>query len=268
MKKHIKIFIFLFSLLFSSLSAQQSKIDSLFTELKKWQNKTGYQADTTLYNIYHNLGKQFQNSNPDTAIYFLKQSITIAKSIKDAIKEARSINETGWCYYVKGDYNLAMQQYELALKVLPENVNEKDKIRKQKVYAAILGNIGSAYYSQGNYAKALEYYFEALKIKDEIGDKQGQAPNLGKIGIVYHNQGNYAQALEYYFKALKINEEIGNKQGQAINLGNIGIVFYNQPEFDTCLRVAPLFPASILMSYLNFPKSVVNKYVKKVNKLP
>ncbi len=40
------------------------------------------------------------------------------------------------------------------------------------------------------------------------------------------------------------------------------------PEFDTCLRVAPLFPASILMSYLNFPKSVVNKFVKKVNKLP
>ena len=40
------------------------------------------------------------------------------------------------------------------------------------------------------------------------------------------------------------------------------------PEFDTCLRVAPLFPASILMSYLNFPKSVVNKSVKKVNKLP
>ena len=44
--------------------------------------------------------------------------------------------------------------------------------------------------------------------------------------------------------------------------------FLLNPEFDTCLRVAPLFPASILMSYLNFPKSVVNKSVKKVNKLP
>jgi replication-associated recombination protein RarA len=93
MKKHIKIFIFLFTILSSSLSAQQNKIDSLFIELKKWQNKTGYQADTTLYNIYYNLGKQFQNSNPDTAIYFLAQSIKQSKNIKDAIKEAESINK-------------------------------------------------------------------------------------------------------------------------------------------------------------------------------
>jgi len=189
MKKHIEIFIFfLFTLLSFSLSAQQSKIDSLFTELKKWQNKTGYQADTTLYNIYYNLGKQFQNSNPDTAIYFLKESINKAKGKNDAIKEAGSINQIGWCYLVKGDYNLAMQQYELALKVLAENVDEKDKIRKQKVYADILGNIGTVYCSQGNYAKALEYYFKVLKIFEEIGDKRGQAANLGNIGDIYIKQ--------------------------------------------------------------------------------
>lgn len=58
----------------------------------------GYTADTTLYNIYYNLGKQFSNSNPDTAIYFLKESINKAKSNNDAIKEAESIRATGWCY--------------------------------------------------------------------------------------------------------------------------------------------------------------------------
>jgi len=235
-KKHIKIFFLLFFLLSSFLSAQQSKIDSLFTELKKWQNKTGYEADTSLYNIYYNLGKQFQNSNPDTAIYFFKQSITKAENIKDAIKQAESIRATGWCYFVKGDYNLAMQQYEFALKVLPENVNEKDKIRKQNVYAAILGNIGGVYRNQGNYAQALEYYFKALKINEEIGNKQGQAANLGNIGLVYSDQGNYAKALDYYFKALKINDEIGNKQGQAINLGNIGIVYLDQGDYAKALE--------------------------------
>jgi len=236
MKKYIKIFIFLFTLLSSSLSAQQSKIDSLFTELKKWQNKTGYQADTTLYNIYYNLGKQFQNSNPDTAIYFLKESINKAKVNNDAIKEAESINQIGRCYVLKGDYNIAMQQYELALKLLPENVDEKDKILKQKVYADILGNIGTVYFSQGNYAQALEYYFKALKINDEIGNKQGQAANLGNIGIVYKDQGNYAQALDYYFKALKIFEEIGNKKSQATALGNIGNVYKDQGDYAKALE--------------------------------
>jgi tetratricopeptide (TPR) repeat protein len=230
-KKHIKIFFLLFFLLSSFLSAQQSKIDSFFTELKKWQNKTGYEADTSLYNIYYNLGFQFQKFNPDTAIYFLKESIIRAKSNNDAIKEAESIRATGWCYYVKSNYDLAMQQYELALKVLPENVDEKDKLRKQKVYAVIFGNIGSVFYSQGGYSEALEYYFKALKINEEIDDKQGEASNLGNIGIVYEEQGNYSNALEYYFKALKINEEIGNKQGQAINLGNIGDLYIKQKKY-------------------------------------
>jgi tetratricopeptide (TPR) repeat protein len=236
MKKNIKIFIFLFTLLSSFLSAQQSKIDSLFSELKKWQNKTGYNADTTLYNIYYNLGVQFQKFKSDTVIYFLKQSIARAQNIKDAIKEAESINQIGRYYYVKGDYNLAMQQYELALKVLPEKVNEKEKIRKQKVYATILGNIGLLYSDQDNYTDALEYYFKALRICEEIGDKQGQAANLGSIGIMYTKQSNYANALEYYFKALRINEEIGDKQGQAANIGNIGIVYTKQSNYAKALE--------------------------------
>jgi len=44
------------------------------------------------------------------------------------------------------------------------------------------------------------------------------------------------------------------------------VAFY--PVFDTCLRCEPLFPASILMSYLVFPKSVMNKIVKKFDKYP
>jgi hypothetical protein len=39
------------------------------------------------------------------------------------------------------------------------------------------------------------------------------------------------------------------------------VAFY--PVFDTCLKCEPLFPASILMSYLVFPKSVENKSVNK-----
>lgn len=38
------------------------------------------------------------------------------------------------------------------------------------------------------------------------------------------------------------------------------------PEFDTCLGFAPLYPASILMSYTIFSKSVVNKFPNNFNK--
>ena len=184
MKKHIKSLFILFTFLSSFFFSQQNKIDSLFSELKKWEKKSGYEADTTLYNIYYNLGVQFQKSNPDTAIYFLKQSIFKARNIKDAIKEAESVRQTGWCYDIKGDYSKAMEIYDQALKTLPEKLSKKDIFRKQKVYAAIIGNIGSVYKNQGDYSRALDYFFRALKINEEIGNKKGQATNLGNIGIV------------------------------------------------------------------------------------
>jgi len=40
------------------------------------------------------------------------------------------------------------------------------------------------------------------------------------------------------------------------------------PVFDTCLRVEPLFPVSMLMSYLIFPKSVVKKFFNNLINIP
>jgi tetratricopeptide (TPR) repeat protein len=128
-----------------------------------------------------------------------------------------------------------MKEYERALKLLPEKVDEKDKIRQQKVVAAIIGNIGIVYKNQGDYAHALEYYFKALKINEEIGNKDGQTNMLGNIGTVYSDQGNFSKALEYYFKAQKIDEEIGNKRSQAVNLGNIGLVYKDQGNYAKAL---------------------------------
>ncbi|MFN4233434.1 MAG: tetratricopeptide repeat protein [Bacteroidia bacterium] len=242
MKKVFLLFI-LFCCLGTSFAQNQNTLDSLFTELKKWENKSGIEADTNVYNCYYNIGVEFQSSNPDTAIYFLNKSMEKARKIKDKIREAENIKQQGWCYYVKGDYTEALKKYEQSINTLPENVNDKDIIRKQKVYAANLGNIGLVYADQGNYSKALEYYFKAQKIDEEIlmpdgqiGDKKGQAGNLGNIGIVYHAQGNYSKALEYYFKALKICEEIGDKRNLAAILGNIGIVYKEQGYYSKALE--------------------------------
>ncbi|GIV27215.1 MAG: hypothetical protein KatS3mg027_1029 [Bacteroidia bacterium] len=212
------------------------KLDSLLTALKKWEGKSGTEADTNVYNCYYKIGVQFQESDPDTAIYLLNRSIERAKKLNDKIREAESVRQQGWCYYVKGDYEEALKKYEESMQTLPEQVEGKDRIRKQKVYAANLGNIGVVYDDQGNYSRALEYYFRALKICEEIGNKQRQASCLGNIGGVYHEQGNYSKALEYYFKASKINEEIGNKQRQANNLGNIGGVYHEQGNYSKALE--------------------------------
>ncbi|MBW7869240.1 MAG: tetratricopeptide repeat protein [Brumimicrobium sp.] len=222
MKKYISFFIFLFG--FTPLFSQD-KVDSLFKEINKWQKKTGVAADTNLYNIYYQLGKIFQNSNPDTAIYYLDKSIVYAKQQKDKLKEGESIRNQGWCFYLKGDSEKAIQYYNQVLTIVEvEDGKERKKEKVKQLQAATIINIGTVYHNKGDYSKALDNYFKALKINEELGNKQYQAVNLGNIGLVYSNQDDDSKALEYYFKALKINEEIGNKQYQAAILGNIGII--------------------------------------------
>jgi tetratricopeptide (TPR) repeat protein len=212
-------------------TAAQDKADSLFTQLKNWQGKTGIVADTNLYNIYYGLGTNFQNSNPDTAIHFYNKSIVYAKKQQDELKEGKSIMNQGWCFYIKSDNEKALLYNHQALTIAEKNIKYPTKKEKaKKLQASVLVNIGNVYASQGDYSKALDYYFKALKINEEIGNKMGQAPNLGNIGNVYGSQGDYSKALDYHFKALKINEEIGNKRSQANNLCNIGLVYANQGD--------------------------------------
>lgn len=205
--------------------------DSLFKELKKWQGKTGIAADTNLYNTYLSLGNNFQDSNPDTALYFYTKSIVYAKKQHDELKESISIINQGSCFFFKSDYDQAIKHYHQALTIAEKNSKFPTKKEKaKKIQVTALGGIGIVFHSQGDYSNALDYYFKSLKINEEIGNKQSQAANLGNIGIVYANQGDYSKALDYYFKALKMNEETGNKQGQAIKLGNIGTVYFEQGD--------------------------------------
>jgi len=131
------------SLTFSIYSQQKLKTDSLLHELKKWNNVKGYQADTTLYNIYLNLGLQYKNSKLDSAIYFFQLSLQKAQTIKDVFKEAESLKEIGACYYNKSDYNNALQEYQKALNIL-SHIKRND-LEVQKLYSGIIGNIGMVY---------------------------------------------------------------------------------------------------------------------------
>ncbi|MFH1322033.1 MAG: tetratricopeptide repeat protein [Bacteroidota bacterium] len=95
---------------------------------------------------------------------------------------------------------------------------------------------------QVNYSNALKHLFEALKIFKELGSKNYIAAILGNIGVVYKTQGdlstddtvrqvNYSNALKYYFEALDIDRELGNNRGIAIRFGNIGTLHTKTGKF-------------------------------------
>ncbi|MDP2807016.1 MAG: tetratricopeptide repeat protein, partial [bacterium] len=60
-------------------------------------------------------------------------------------------------------------------------------------------------------APAMEHYEKSLRIKEEIGDRRGQAYSRNSIGNIHYARGDYALALEHLTRSLDIQKEMGFK---------------------------------------------------------
>jgi tetratricopeptide (TPR) repeat protein len=253
MKWQLTLLFFLFSMMLFS----QTKLDTL------WHNLKAARHDTAVYNAYMELGNYFQNSNPDTSIYFHTQAEKVAEKIPGAegeLRKGEAIHQKGWDNYFLSNYEKALINYKNAMKVANKYSEDKDKnnlYKAKKLLAACFSGIGSIYLVQGNYDKALKYYSTAHKLDKKIGNKQGESVNLGNIAIIYHELGNYAKALEYYFKALKIDEELGNINDIAKDLSNIGIVYHDQGNYIKALEY--------YLNSLKLNKEKLNKVILAAN---
>ncbi|MCX8079775.1 MAG: tetratricopeptide repeat protein [Bacteroidia bacterium] len=184
------------------------------------------------------LGNEFQDIKPDSSIYYHTKAEEIAKKnsgIDGKLKICEAILQMGRDYCIKSNYTESMRCYVSVMKILEMHKkllsDNRYRIKFQKLYATMMGNIGAVHFARSDYPRALEYYFRSLKINEKIGNKQGEAANLSNIGLVYSNLREDSLALKYYYQSLKINEEIGNKKGQAGNLVNIGIAYHNLGDF-------------------------------------
>jgi tetratricopeptide (TPR) repeat protein len=70
------------------------------------------------------------------------------------------LDSVGWCYYKKGDLDLAIQYLEKAVNRLPEDE------------AVIVEHLADAYLKKGNKEKACELYQKALKAVIHKRDKE------------------------------------------------------------------------------------------------
>jgi signal transduction histidine kinase len=237
-----KALFFLFSLVFlvNQSFAQkhgQQKIDSLFTVLKTLK------PDTAKVNTLDRLAYEFENNNPDTAIYFADEARVLAIKLNYKMGIANACYTIGTSLSHLGNYEKALKTLNDALKIYdqlllittgPENTGDNPKILKKK--ANVYNEIGLIYLYQGNYPEALKNFTAALKIHEETGNKNGIASLYNNIGLIFREQGNYPEALKNFFTALKIFKETGAKQGIANNYNNIGIIYEAQGNFSEALK--------------------------------
>jgi len=107
-------------------------------------------------------------------------------TIRKSPGKARPYNNRGNVFAQRKDYQAAIDDYNVALRIDPYHVNA-------------YYNRAFAYYQLGEYAKAINDYTEALRLKPDFF----QAYN--NRGAAYAMLGEYDKAIEDYQAALKIN---------------------------------------------------------------
>jgi serine phosphatase RsbU (regulator of sigma subunit)/tetratricopeptide (TPR) repeat protein len=202
-------------------------------------------SDTVVVNAYIKLSMVFEDSQPDSSIYFLKKGIQIATSAlkkyssgsvlykRMDLKNAYALGLLGSYLFAIGNNDDALRFYKQSNEIGERYSFDTDKGIKWKAKKMLSGSMGAIavlYTDQGDFNSALDYFFKSLKLAEEIEYKVYQATCLGNIGLVYSDLGNYPKALEYHFRAQKIDEGLNNKRGQSSNLGNIGVVYSAQGD--------------------------------------
>jgi tetratricopeptide (TPR) repeat protein len=128
------------------------------------------------------------------------------------------------------------EAYQRAIEYCQQSLEIKQEIGDRSGQADSLHDLGNAYYTLGQYQRAIEYYQQSLEIRQEIGDRSRGADSLHNLGNVYDSLGQYQQAIEYYQQSLEIEQEIGDRSRGADSLHNLGYLYDSLGQYQRAIE--------------------------------
>ncbi|MBN1250992.1 MAG: tetratricopeptide repeat protein [Bacteroidales bacterium] len=272
------ILIFILTLNFYSAYTQENVIDSLKLEISK-QTK-----DTNQVNSLLELAKQYQRIDLDSAMEFSNNALTISKILKFHKGSANAYRQIGILFYIKGDYEKAMNNLMLSLEswqnagdnwgiaraymnigIIQKNLGEYNKALENYIKSSIIqkeindvdglarsyNNIVNIYLELGDFESSLDFSFKSLQIHEELKNEIEIAVTYNNIGNIYHAQEIENKAIEYFNLALEINKKINDKKGIADNYNNLAEVYSKMSENDTITAIKRKEYTTKVLDYLN-----------------
>jgi serine phosphatase RsbU (regulator of sigma subunit)/uncharacterized protein HemY len=225
---------------FTSILAQQGKINYLLDELKVAR------TDTARIRIFNELSVAYRNNDIKKSYDYAQRALVIADKNNSKKGRANALWNLGAIYYRQAKYDTAIIYHEEALEI-------RQKIDDQKGIASSFNSIALIEAQKGNYAKALGFHLKSLNIREKLGDKRGMASSYNNIGNIYIQQKNYDLAIDNYERALKINQEINDEAQEATYLGNLGYSYMLKKNF--------VFATDYMLRSLNISEKNSDNYM-------
>ncbi|SMD38992.1 His Kinase A (phospho-acceptor) domain-containing protein [Reichenbachiella faecimaris] len=244
-------FFVLFWALFSFSGICQTKVDSLLVELNEASEREGrieiylrlsleveeaeeslqyaksafsllQDSDETLLKgkTYQCLGRGYVNQQqPDSANYYLNQSLAIFDNLEEAQYKAKSLYYQAILFEQKHHFDSARYSYVQAI-LLSDSINDHSKSALYNLYlGGLLNTKGDNVAALRHLKSAHEYYIAPQRVDSAW-------ISYNSLAIVYDEMGLYPEALGYYLKAYELIEKTDDKEAKLILTNNLGTIYH------------------------------------------
>lgn len=152
-------------------------------------------------------------NNAEQALEHLEKALVIAQELRDPILIATMRHDAAAQYMVLGNYDKALEIYQVLLKQIQGDVAGTAMIRDQ---------IGKVLAAKGQYAEAMSYYNQAFAELESVNMRHANVVVLNDMSIAYLAQGKYAETLPPAEQAVAISRETGRQLSLWLALTTLG----------------------------------------------
>ncbi len=172
--------------------------------------------DTARVQLLILLGQQYENSIPDSALYYYREAGALSARLHYPRGRVKYISNYTAVLNMQGKFD---ESLELNL----EAVRIAERHQLKDLYIKALFNTGAVYQYKENYDSAVAYYLKALPALEQTGNLQMQSLAYGNLCGLYRNLGQAEKAVSYARQSLACAEKDEDiyATGQACN--NLGI---------------------------------------------
>ncbi|MCC5609866.1 tetratricopeptide repeat protein [Nostoc sp. CHAB 5834] len=166
------------------------------------------------------------------ALKYTNEALQLQRQGGDKEDEASTLNQQADIYLLQGDYQIALDLYNQALKI------ERFITKNPRAEARTLGNIALLYNSLGDPNSSIKTYNQALDIYTKLDNQSEQARIMRAIGNVYQLDGRYNEAFKYYNQALSLYQRQKDHQLEIATLWGIAKTHRSSKDYDKAFDAA------------------------------
>ncbi|WP_375560434.1 tetratricopeptide repeat protein [Bernardetia sp. OM2101] len=140
----------------------------------------------------------------EQAQFYYQRAYSVFEEMKEKNGQGRAINGLANVYYLKKEYDLALENGYKALEI---HISDSHKTSISRDY----NDLGKIYAAKKEYEKAFAYYGKALQIRLEGNFYMAAVTTLSEIGSLHLELSNTKEAITFFKKAIQEAEKLEAK---------------------------------------------------------